>query len=331
MLAIKNAKDFDENPIPIAIDEAGNLIYYVNDNELPALKPKKQPLEYLTDKELYALKKKYKVSNRVLQRVQECYRNKHKHIELGDDNCLENRLLIQELEDIILMKMKKQLVLPYEQMRKVLPYYDSSITGRIALHTTICCSSGGGKSTLTAQIIAKNFAKSDVFIFSPTAGSDPAYKSLQEKLGRKRVRLINSNSIDIPLDESMVKKGSVVVFDDQESVAQPSRRFINDLQNKLLYHGRHLQNKAKEGITVFSVMHDSFRSKETKASAIESSRVILFPNLNRGNTTKFLKSRLNMTSKEIKKIYQFIGKSRWFCIFRHHPNVIISPDKIMIR
>ena len=98
MIAFKNAKDFDSKPIPIAIDQSNEFVFYVRDNDLPAIHPKKSPLEYLSDKEIYALKRKYKVSTKILQKVQACYKNKKDHIELGDANCIENRLLIKELD-----------------------------------------------------------------------------------------------------------------------------------------------------------------------------------------------------------------------------------------
>ena len=314
----------------IAFDTTGGEdVWYVRDGELPAITPKKDPFEYLSQKELFALKKKYRIGTSVFRQIRKCYKNKEPTIDFGDDCCIENRLVCQAIEDEILQKMKKTYV---NKSAKLLPFYDYRITSKLSLHTSVVASSGSGKSYLTAQIIAENFPESLIYVFSPTAPRDPAYLKLQDKLGKRRVRLFASNKIDIPLSEEMVTPGCVCVFDDVESTLQPSRKFISDLQSRLLYHGRHLLNKKTgSGITVMSVLHDAFRQKETKAASIESSRVILFPNTNRAISTKYLKNRLNFTASEIKKLYEFCGGARWVCIYSHHPLCAVCPHGVMLR
>ena len=328
MLAVDNPREYDHNPIKLAVDASGKDVWYVKDQILPAIRATKDPFDYLSEKELFKLKRKYRVGTRIFKQIQKCYKNKHEHIELGDDPCIEHKLLIKDIEDAIIDRMKKQ----YLDGTKLMPYYDVSMTGRLALHTSIIASSGSGKSYLTAEILETNFRDSHIYIFSPTASKDPAYVSLQRKVGKRRVKLINSNSIDIPLDEDMVNKGSVVVFDDIESTLQPARRFITALQSRLLYHGRHLQSKVTgAGVTVINVLHDAFRQKETKAAAIESSRIILFPQTNRSVSTKYMKTRLNFTTKEVQKVYAFCGKERWCCLYTHFPLCVITPRGVMLR
>ena len=328
MLAIENPRDYDKNPIKLARDAGGDDIYYVKNGELPGIRPRKDPFEYLSQDELYAMKKRYRVPTSVFKRIRKCYKNKHEHIDLGDDSCIENHLVIKEIEASILKKMKRVYI---NKSAKLLPFYDPKITGKIALHTSIIASSGSGKSYLTAEIVGANFPDSSVYVFSPTANRDPAYTALKQKLGAKKVRLIKSNSIDIPLSEDMIPNGSVVIFDDVESTLLPARKYISDLQSRLLYHGRHLRDKHGSGITCISVMHDAFRQKETKAASIESSRICLFPNTNRAISTKYMKNRLNFTAAEIKQLYEFVGDSRWVCIYSHHPLCAITSTGVMLR
>ena len=327
MLAIENPKEHDKNPIKLAIDLEGKDVYYVKDQMLPAIRATKDPFDYLDERELYALKRRYRVGTKIFKQIRRCYKNKHEHIDLGDDPCIEHKLLISDIEDQIIGKMKKQ----YLGGRDLVPYFDVSMTGKIAMHVSVIASSGSGKSFLTAKILLANFKDSPIIIFSPTAHRDPAYLDVQRRLGKRRVKLIKSNTIDIPLDETMVPRGGVVVFDDAEATLQPARGFIAALQSRLLFHGRHLRNKEGSGVTVINVMHDAFRQRETKAASIESSRIILFPNSNRSVSTKYLKSRLNFTSKEIKKLYDFCGKSRWCCIYTHFPLAVVTPTGVMLR
>ena len=322
------AKQFDKKPILLAVGDR-EKIYYVKDGSHPAIVTDKNPLDLLSQRELFRLKQKYKVSHKVFKRIERCYEKTNKKIDLNGCNTINNRLLIDDIENLLLEKLKREYK---HKGSDFLPYYDPQLTSKIALHTAIVGSSGAGKTYLACEILLQNFSEHKIFVFSPTASTDPAYKKLQDHMSKKRVKLINSNEIDIPLEEDMLSPfGCVCVFDDLESTTQPARKFISDLQSTLLYRGRHLLNKSTgAAVTVISIIHDAFNSNITKASSIEASRVILFPNTNRSNATKYLKNRLHKTSKEIKSIYEFAQNSRWIFLSTHHPSILLTSDNVKL-
>ena len=81
MLAVglKQAKEYSKNPVLIAKcqNNSKNDLYYVPEGILPCQNCETNPLELLTKKEIFALKKKYKVSAKLLKKVEECYANSH--------------------------------------------------------------------------------------------------------------------------------------------------------------------------------------------------------------------------------------------------------------
>ena len=160
-----------------------------------------------------------------------------------------------------------------------------------------------------------------------------SWTGLKKKLGKK-VRLINSNnvSVQIPLEE--LSPGCVLVVDDIDSTSEPAKSYISLLQRRCLFEGRHYTNSKGQGCIVFGIYHDSFAvgsNTSIKSACIESSRVVLFPTLNRSICTKFLSKRMHWTSKEIKKAYDFISKKdRWMMIFSHVPNLLMTSHGVLL-
>ena len=330
MLALnkQNALQYTKTPYLAAVTHEPNYreVYVVPDSGLPAITPQKDPFDYLDKQELFALKKKYRVGKTIMKKIQECYRNKHSEIELGDEACIESHLMISEMERTIPDKIKKEY---RNNAFDLVPFYDVKQAGIMSFHSAVCGLSGSGKTVLTCKVIEENFKKTDfsVYVFSPTASTDEAYINLRQSLGKKKVKLINSNDVETPIHIDMLGKGKVVlVCDDLESVDNSKRQrdFIHDLVQKCLYHGRHRK------IIVFTVFHDAFNRQFTKASSIEASRVYLFPAFNRSNTTKYLKSRLGWTMKSINELYGFVGNDRWCCIYLHIPNLVLTSKAIKL-
>ena len=308
-------------------------LYWVPDSSLPALNVKCDPMSLITKTELYALKKKFKVSNRLLQRVTDCYKKNDSEIDLDNMTSLESSLFISELETLILSKVKQQYRC---ESCNFLPFYDKELLGEKCFHTQIIGGSSSGKSYITSKIIEANFdSGTDIYVFSPTATKDKAWTSLRKTLG-KRVKLINSNDVAmrIPLEE--LSPGHVLVVDDIDSTTDENgaKTYISMLQRRCLFEGRHYTNSKGQGCIVFGIYHDSFAvgsNTSIKSACIESSRVILFPTLNRSICTKFLSKRLHWTSKEIKKAYEFITKKdRWMCVYSHVPNLLLTAHGVLL-
>ena len=305
-------------------------LYWVPDSNLPALNVKCDPMSLISKKELYQLKKKYKVSNRLLQKVTDCYKKNNPEFDFGEMNSLESSLFVSELEDRILSKVKERYRC---ESCNYLPFYDKEQSGQKCMHTQVIAGSSAGKSYVTAEIIRANFEGSDIFIFSPTASKDKAWTTLRKDMGKK-VRLINSNSVTTGIPMEQLPGGSILIIDDIDSTAEPSKTYISMLTSRCLYESRHHTNSAGHGCIVFSIYHDSFAvgsKSSTKAATIECSRTILFPLLNRSICTKFLSKRLHWSTREIKKAYEFIQKNdRWMCVYSSVPNVLLTAHGAML-
>ena len=173
-----------------------------------------------------------------------------------------------------------------------------------------------------------------IWIFSPTATSDPVWRGLQKELGKKRVRLVDTKRIVAPIDlESQIGRGNVLVFDDQDAIHPENEKYTSALCSRAQYEGRHMTDKHKRGIVCFSIFHDGFsrRVKALKSTNIESTRIVLFPNQQRHVATKVMKSRLGMSTKQIKEVFAWVTpKDRWIMLVQHCPACVISRTGVLL-
>lgn len=335
MLAIglAQAKNYSKTPCLLARDlnDESKNIYWVEDAALPCLSCNDNPLDLVTKKQIFQLKKKYRVSDRVLKKIEKFYKSDKDTLNLKEHDNLGSRILVQEIENIILGSLKRKFRSPNANY---MPYYDPELSGRIALHTSAIGPSSSGKSTIVSQILEHNFNDgTTVWIMSPTATSDPVWKRLQQELSKKRVRLVDTSKIVAPIDlETQIGRGNVIVFDDQDAVLPQNERYTSALCSRAQYEGRHMV-KNKRGIVCFSIFHDGFsrRVKSLKSTNIESSRVILFPNQQRHVARKVMKNRLGYTSAQIKEIFDFvIPKDRWCMLVQHCPACCITSTGVLL-
>jgi len=71
-VSLSEAKKYSNNPVLIARDihDEKKNIYYVEDSALPCQNcPEENPLNMLTKKQIWSLRKKYKISARVLKKL----------------------------------------------------------------------------------------------------------------------------------------------------------------------------------------------------------------------------------------------------------------------
>ena len=333
-VGIQQAKLYSKNPCLLAKDlnDESKDIYWVEDASLPCLSCKDNPMDLVTKKQIFALQKKYRVPARVLKKIQAFYKSDREMLDLKADDSLGARIMIQEIEGTILGSLKRK----YRSANaRYLPYYDPELSGRIALHTSAIGPSSSGKSTIVSKILEANFNNgTTIWIFSPTATSDPVWKTLQKEVGRKRVRLVDTSRIVTPIDlESQIGRGNVIVFDDQDAVLPENERYTSALCSRAQYEGRHMTDKHKRGIVCFSIFHDGFsrRVKSLKSTNIESSRVILFPNQQRHVAKKVMKNRLGYSSQQIKEIFDFVEpKDRWIMLVQHCPACCITRTGVLL-
>ena len=147
MLAIglTKAKNYSKNPCLIARDlnDESKNIYWVEDASLPCLSCKDNPLDLVTKKEIFKLKKKYRVSDRTIKKIEKFYQSDRETLNLKESDNLGSRILVQEIENIILGSLKRKYRSPNANY---MPYYDPTLSGRIALHTSAIGPSSSGKS-----------------------------------------------------------------------------------------------------------------------------------------------------------------------------------------
>ncbi len=325
MLAVglKQAREFSKNPILIAKcqnHEKHNL-YYVEEGILPCRNCERtNPLELLSKKEIYALKRKYKVSSKLLKTIEECYSNSETEVNIENEcKSLASKIFVESLETKILNRLKKQIRLENVDW---LPHYDPETIKHFNQHTILNGPSGVGKSTLVTRIIEKSLPDATAWCFGPLISKDPAFKNLQKVMTKRKVKLVDSHKISTPIDihEIAGSKVNVLVVDDPDSMGEELKH-ISDLCTKSLYMGRHI------GVLCFTISHDAFtrRVKSIKASCNECSRCILFPQVARHVAVKFMKFRLNMSKAVIDRIFNFITtKDRWICIINHHPCCVLT-------
>ena len=337
MLAIglQQARNYSKKPCLIArnLNDESTNIYWVEDASLPCISCKdSNPLSLVTKQELFKLKKKYRVSDKTIKKIENFYKSDRETLNLKEHDNLGSRILVGEIENIILGSLKRKYRSPDANY---MPFFDPALSGRIALHTSAIGPSSSGKSTIVSQILANNFNDGTViWVMSPTATSDPVWKQLQQQLTKKRVRLVDTSKIVAPIDlESQIGRGNVIVFDDQDAVLPENERYTSALCSRAQYEGRHMTNKNKRGIVCFSIFHDGFsrRVKSLKSTNIESSRVILFPNQQRHVCRKVMKNRLGYTSGQIKEIFDFVEpKDRWIMLVQHCPACCITSTGVLL-
>ena len=332
-LGEKQARKYDKHAILVAkcrLNPKNNL-YVVKEQLLPAdnQNTPENPLELLTKKEIFKLKSRYKVSSKLLKTVERCYQKNEKDINLGDEcRSLSGRIFVEELEKMILDKLKKSIVC---KECKWIPYYNPEDVSKYNNHTFLCGPSAAGKSTLCAEIIRHNFDEvpAVIWCFGPLIRRDPAFKDLQKDLTKRKCKLVNSSEITAPLDMSEIagkNKLSVFVNDDGDAQGQ-EREFISDLTNKVLFHGRH------KNILGFVIGHDPFSRKVShiKSSSVECSRMVLYPSIGRHLCTKVMKNRLNMSREVIDRIYKSLPRgTRWMMIQNHNPCLVLTETSALL-
>ena len=328
MLAVGliEAKKFSSSPMLIARDihNEKKHLYWVEDSALPCQNCKdNNPLKMLDAKRIWQLRKKYKISARVLRKIEACYSNpKSEDIDLGKDGqSLNCRLFLGDIEDDIIRTLKTEIRL--DKNTEYIPFYDEDEIRNTNMHSTFQGPSGAGKTTIAAKVILYNFPDTKAWIFGPLVSKSKIWKELQHDRGKKKTLLIDSGKVQVPiaLEEVTQSRTSLLCLDDPDAMEPRSRHILQNLCSEGLFHGRHL------GLTCFSIQHDSFSRKlgSTKAQSVESTRIFCFPNISRHVTTKMLKNRLGMNAKLIQSIYKFIVSSdRWLMIKLDHPVLCLT-------
>ena len=180
--------------------------------------------------------------------------------------------------------------------------------------------SGVGKSYTVGKFL-ESFRKKckdrPIYIFSPIK-DDKAF--------------MKAKPIYIKIDESILQdplqtvefQSGLCVFDDIESLSKQYYEIISEFRDRCLEVGRH------NGIDIISVSHIIQGGNSTKKIINESDMAIVFPRSNFAAIEKLCRNTYGFDRSDIAYIKEISKKSRWVCIKRSYPSVIISEHEVKV-
>ena len=180
--------------------------------------------------------------------------------------------------------------------------------------------SGVGKSYTIGKFLEafrKKYKDRPIYIFSPIK-DDKAF--------------MKAKPIYIKIDESILQdplqtvefQSGVCVFDDIESLSKQYYSVISEFRDRCLEVGRH------NGIDIISVHHVIQSGNATKKIINESDMSIVFPRSNFAAIEKLCRNTYGFDKKDIAYVREISKKSRWVCIKRSYPSVIISEHEVKV-
>ena len=181
--------------------------------------------------------------------------------------------------------------------------------------------SGSGKSHYIAQYVReyqKLYKNNEIYLYS----SLPSDETID----------VISNLHRVKIDESLVTnpiivsdfESSMIIFDDCDVIKDVRlRNAVLSTMNEVLEIGRH--HKISSCISY----HRSTGGKDTTRVLNECDFVVYFPNSGSAYALNYLLTKyVGLDKKDIKKIKNF--KSRWCCVFKKYPQVVMTERNIFI-
>lgn len=176
--------------------------------------------------------------------------------------------------------------------------------------------SGSGKSTFINKWLKFKLRldpDTKVYVFSKLDEDKSLEKDIKDHINRIA---LNQELVEDPMEASDFPKGSVVIFDDIDTIKDEKvLKAVKKLRDDLLETGRH------EDLTIFTVSHTIMNYKSTKASLNECTSVVLFPKGNQHQITRFLKEYMGFSPKMIQKCLKL--RSRWFEVVKNYPTFVL--------
>lgn len=173
---------------------------------------------------------------------------------------------------------------------------------------------GAGKSHWASNYIKeyrKMYPKSKFYIFSGVNEDKPL-----DELKPLRIKL-DEKLVDNPISIDEFSNNSIVLFDDIDTLENKKvQKEVIKLRDRLLEKGRH------KAIFVISITHNPTAGKDTKASLLEASSIVLYPQGGDSyHMTRVLKEYCGYDPKTIKQILKI--KSRWIQCSKRYPKYVI--------
>ncbi|MDR3550739.1 MAG: ATP-binding protein [Candidatus Babeliales bacterium] len=291
--------------MPVAKTEKGNEYIYLHKGDKPP--KKKYQLSYDDYKDIINKNFKKTEKQSVLTKLEKAYFDNVKPEQIYDERL---RNVYQEVID---NEDKRQVFEEYEDI-----LYPVCIPKRLNVFF-ISGSCGAGKSTMALKIAndyKKANKKNDVYVIS----------RLEEDSTLDQAKYIIKLDCDTFLDEKPtfdLFKNCLIIFDDFESYQTTNKHIyeaIIGLQNELLTMGRH------NGISMIVINHLISNYKSTRLLFAEATHFILYPASCSNHSMQYLLGKYGgLDLKQIKTLKK--EHSHFICLYRHHPNFLISDHK----
>lgn len=180
--------------------------------------------------------------------------------------------------------------------------------------------SGSGKSYYTKNYCIeykKTFKKRQIYMFSALSEDETL-----DMLDLQRVK-IDDSLISDPIDVSEFKE-SLVIFDDIDVIGNKKHReAVYTVLNQVLEIGRHFK------ISCIITNHLPTGGRDTRRVLNECSSVVYFPNSGAPRTMRYLLEQyVGLTKEDMIRAKK--SKSRWICVFKNYPQVIMSETSMWL-
>lgn len=180
--------------------------------------------------------------------------------------------------------------------------------------------SGSGKSTYTknyCKTFKRLYPKRPIYLFSAISEDE----SLDE-IQPQRI-LIDDSLVSQPLQAEDFQD-SLVIFDDTDCISNKKHReAVNNILGEILETGRHFNTYC---ILTF---HLATGGRDTRKILNEAHAVIYFPHSGSNvGLKRLLQDYLGLDRATLKEIKD--SHSRWACVFRNYPNVIMTEKKMWL-
>lgn len=183
----------------------------------------------------------------------------------------------------------------------------------------ICGACGAGKSHMALGIATaykKMYPKNEVYLISKLKQDDTLDKG-------KFIKRIKVESFLDEKPEIEEFENSLVICDDYESLDKKLYEVLIQLINDIASMGRHHK------INMILCQHNFTNYKATRLTLNEATDIIVYPASASNQALKYLLGTYcGVSSKQIQEIKKM--PTRWVCLYRHHPNFIISENEVSL-
>ena len=288
-----------------------------------------QPSSLLDRSDWLKYIKRYRLSNKDIKRLKSVWALGSPNFESPNPRAV---MAFKEIEEELVKRMRSN----YRPNKgDIFPWFEMDKDNHSPNNCCLIASTSAGKTRWLNELATSVNSKGENFItnrpivcFSCHPG-DPSLKEARA-MHKRRWTDIDLNKIDQPITLEMVEPGSYLIFDDCMNLPKhdPRTKVLYDLVNEVAVRGRHHRSKKGNGVRgcEFCLITHYGSDKRLNMVRNASKYWVLFPQASRSQSVHILRTRLHRTKKQVEKLLDRCGDSR-FCLVRmHHPMMCISSN-----